>query len=79
MRKYFQKNWKPIALVLVLSLLLPVTIPLAQQAWKYLTGASYAPASITVDVSQTNGRVRRVWDGVAQGGGKVPAGGFRVK
>lgn len=78
MRKYFQKNWRTVGIVLALVLLLPLTVPLAQQAWKYLTGASYAPANITVDVSQTNGRVRRVWDGVAQGFEKLPDADFRL-
>lgn len=78
MRKYLTKNWKTLALVLGLFVLLPITIPLAQRAWKYLTGASYAPANITVDVSQTNGRVKRVWDGVAQGFEKLPDADFRL-
>ncbi len=78
MRKYLTKNWKPIVLVLALLFLLPVTIPLAQQAWKYLTGASFAPANIVIDASQTNGRVRRVWDGVAQGYEKLPDADFRL-
>lgn len=78
MRKYFQKNLKTILLVVILLVLLPFTIPLAQQAWKYLTGASYVPANIVVDVSQTNGRVKRVWDGVAQGFEKLPDASFRL-
>lgn len=78
MRKYLQKNFKTVLLVVVLLALLPVTIPLAQQAWKYITGASYVPANIVVDASQTNGLVKRVWDGVAQGFEKLPDSDFRL-
>lgn len=78
MKNYWQKNWRSLVLVGLLLALLPVTIPLAQQAWKYLTGASYQTANITVDVSQTNGLLKRPWDGVAQGFEKLEGSDFRL-
>ncbi len=78
MKRFWWRNSKSLILVGTLIVLLPVTIPLAQKAWKYLTGASYQAANIVVDVSQTNGVVRRVWDGVAQGYEKLPDQDFRL-
>ncbi len=78
MQKFWLKNKKSIVLVLGLLFLLPITIPLAQKAWKYLTGASYKAAAIVVDVSQNQGEVNRVWDSVAQGFEKPANADFRL-
>ena len=78
MQKFFSKNWKSLLVVGLLVASLPLTVPLAQKAWQYVTGATYQPASIVVDVAQGRGQVRRIWDAVAQGYEKDPAADFRL-
>lgn len=78
MQKFFSKNWKSLLVVGLLVASLPLTVPLAQKAWQYVTGATYQPASIVVDVAQGRGQVRRVWDAVSQGYEKDPSTDFRL-
>lgn len=78
MQKYWQKNWKALLLFGMLVVTLPLTVPLAQRAWKMLTGASYKAAAIVVDASQPQKPLVRMWDGVAQGFEKLPDQDFRL-
>lgn len=67
MQRFWQKNWKSLVLILALVVSLPLTVPLAQKAWRFFTGASFVTAAIVVDASQSLGPVERLWDAVAQG------------
>ncbi len=67
MRDFLRKQWGSMLLVVVLLVSLPLTLPLAQNAWKFLTGASYEPASLVVQVDQVGAPLKRVWEGVSQG------------
>ena len=78
MSRYWHKNWKSLTLITLLLVTLPLTVPLAQRAWKILTGASYETASIVVDASQPQGALKRTWDGVAQGFEKTAGQDFRM-
>ncbi len=78
MEKFLRKNWKGILVVLGLLLSLPLTIPLAQNAWRLMTGASYTAAAIVVDISQPGRNINKVWSGVAQGFEKLPESDFRM-
>ena len=57
---------------------LPLTVPLAQKAWKIMTGASYQAAAIVIDTSQVQKPLTRLWDGVSQGFEKLPDQDFRL-
>lgn len=78
MKKYWRKNWKGMAVVLGLLVTLPLTLPLAQNAWRWVTGASYQAAAIVVDVSQPQDPIKKIWSGVAQGFEKLPEADFRL-
>ncbi|MFZ2199456.1 MAG: glycosyl hydrolase [Microgenomates group bacterium] len=78
MRKFWLKNWKSITIVLGLVFLLPFTIPLAINAWRLMTGASFAAAAIVVDVSAPGAPIRKIWSGVSQGFEKLPDSDFRL-
>jgi len=78
MQKFWAKNWKMLVLVGLLFGTLPLTVPLAQKAWKILTGASYQAAAIVVDASSPQKPLVRMWDGVAQGFEKLPDSDFRM-
>jgi hypothetical protein len=78
MQKFWQKNWKGLVVVFGLLVTLPFTIPLAQNAWRYVTGASYQAAAIVVDVSQPGAPIKKMWSGVAQGFEKLPDADFRL-
>ncbi len=78
MQKFWQKNWKSLVVVIGLLVSLPLTIPLAQNAWRWVTGASFQAAAIVVDVSQPVGPLVRIWDGVSQGFEKLPDQDFRM-
>ena len=78
MKNYLRKNWKPLSLVLILLLTLPWTLQLASQAWRILTGASYKPAAIVVDVSRGQGGLREIWHGVGQGFEKPEGADLRL-
>lgn len=78
MEKYLRKNWKGLVVVLGLLMTLPLTIPLAQNAWRLMTGASFTAASIVVDISQPGREINKVWGGVAQGFEKLPENDFRM-
>ncbi|KKU45720.1 MAG: Beta-xylosidase, partial [Microgenomates group bacterium GW2011_GWB1_46_7] len=78
MQSFWQKNWKSLVILGGLLASLPLTVPLAQKAWKVMTGASYQAAAIVVDVSQAGAPVNRIWDGVAQGFEKLPDQDFRL-
>ncbi len=78
MQKFWQKNWKGLVIVLGLLVSLPLTMPLAMNAWRWVTGASYKTASIVVDVTQPQGPIRKIWSGVAQGFEKLPESDFRL-
>lgn len=78
MEKFFRKNWRSIVVVVLLFGSLPLTIPLAQNAWRWITGASYQAAAIVVDISQPQGQIRKIWGGVAQGFEKLPESDFRM-
>lgn len=78
MQRFWQKNWKALLLIVLLLGSLPLTVPLAQKAWHYLTGASYQAAAIVVDTTQPQGPIRRIWDGVAQGFEKTEGQDFRM-
>ncbi|MEI6690790.1 MAG: hypothetical protein WCL07_03515 [bacterium] len=67
MRKFLKKNWKNLAVVLGLLVTIPLTLPLAINAWKYLTGASYKPAALVVQTDRTGDQLNRIWEGVSQG------------
>lgn len=75
---WWKRNWKSLILVIGLTVSLPLTIPLAQKAWKLMIGASYQAAAIVVDVSQPQKPLERIWDGVAQGFEKLPDQDFRL-
>lgn len=64
---WLKKNWKSLSILVLLLGTLPWTLNLAQTAWKYLTGASARPAAIVVDTTQSQGPLREIWHGVAQG------------
>ncbi len=78
MQKFWAKNWKALTIVFGLLVLLPFTIPLAQNAWRLMTGASFQTAAIVVDVSQPGKPVRKLWSGIAQGFEKLPESDFRL-
>ncbi len=78
MQKFWKKNWKALAIVFGLVALLPFTIPLAQNAWRLMTGASFQAAAIVVDVSQPGAPIRKIWSGVSQGFEKLPDSDFRM-
>ena len=78
MQKFWRKNWLGLVVVAILIGSLPLTIPLAQQTWHYLTGASYQAAAIVVDVSQPTGPIRPIWEGVSQGFEKTQGQDFRL-
>jgi hypothetical protein len=78
MQKFWQKNWKGLVIVVGLLVTLPFTVPLAQNAWRYVTGASFQAAAIVVDVSQPGQPIRKIWSGVAQGFEKLPESDFRL-
>lgn len=78
MQKFWQKNWKAIVVVFGLLVSLPMTLPLAQNAWRWVTGASYQAAAIVVDVSQPQGQINKIWTGVSQGFEKLPDQDFRL-
>jgi xylan 1,4-beta-xylosidase len=78
MKKYWRKNWRSLVVVVGLLVTLPLTIPLAQNAWRWVTGASYQAAAIVVDISQPQGPIKKVWGGVAQGFEKLPESDFRL-
>lgn len=78
MRKFWKKNWKSIVIVVGLLTTLPLTLPLAQNAWRWVTGASYRAAAIVVDVSQPGGQINKIWGGVSQGFEKLPEQDFRL-
>jgi hypothetical protein len=67
MKRFLSQNWRSLLIVVALVVSLPLTVPLAQQAWKYLIGASFTPAAIVVQVDQSLGQLKRPWTGVAQG------------
>lgn len=75
---WWKRNWKSLVLLVVLTATLPLTVPLAQKAWKLMTGASYQAAAIVVDASQPQRPLVRMWDGVAQGFEKLPDQDFRL-
>jgi len=64
---FFKKNKKSLMVLLLLVLSLPLTLKLAQTAWKWVTGAFYKPAAIVVETDQAQGQLREIWNGVAQG------------
>lgn len=78
MQKFWKKNWKSLAVVGLLLITLPLSIPLAINAWRYVTGASYRAAAIVVDVSQPQAPIRPIWSGVTQGFEKLPGQDFRL-
>jgi len=78
MQKFWQKNWKGLVISLGLLGSLPLTMPLAQNAWHWITGASYQAAAIVVDVSQPQASIRKIWSGVSQGFEKLPEADFRL-
>lgn len=78
MQNYWRRHWKNILIVTVLLGSLPLTVPLAQRAWRWVTGASYQAASIVIDAEQSQGPIRRIWDGVAQGFEKTEGQDFRL-
>lgn len=78
MQKFWRKNWKSIVVVAMLLVTLPLSIPLAINAWKYITGASYRAAAIVVDVSQPQAPIRPIWSGVTQGFEKLQGQDFRL-
>jgi len=78
MKKFFRKNWKSLVVVVVLLASLPLTIPLAQNTWRWITGASYQTAAIVVDISQPQGQLKKIWGGVSQGFEKLPESDFRM-
>jgi len=75
---WMKHNWKSLLIVGGLLVTLPWTIKLGQQAWRWMTGASYVAAAIVVDNNQPQGPVNTVWDGVAQGFEKLPESDFRL-
>lgn len=78
MQKFWKKNWKSLVVVGLLLATLPLSIPLAINAWRYVTGASYRAAAIVVDVSQPQAPIRPIWQGVAQGFEKLQGQDFRL-
>jgi hypothetical protein len=78
MQKFWKKNWKSLAIVGLLLVTLPLSIPLAINAWRYVTGASYRAAAIVVDVSQPQAPIRPIWAGVTQGFEKLQGQDFRL-
>ena len=67
MKKFITKHYKSLIIVGVLLVSLPWTIGLVQKAVEYLTGAAFRPAAIVVSSDQTQGQLRNIWGGVAQG------------
>lgn len=65
--KWLRKNTKSLVILLILAVSLPWTIKLTQSAWQWVTGAFYRPAAIVVSADQTQGELREIWAGVAQG------------
>ena len=78
MQKFWQKNWKSLVVVVGLIASLPLTLPLAENAWRWVTGASYQTAAIVVDASQPGSAIHKIWSGVAQGYEKLPDSDFRM-
>lgn len=67
MKKFWTKHKKSLLFLLILVASLPWTVGLAQKAIQYITGAAYRPAAIIVETSQSQGPLREIWRGVAQG------------
>lgn len=78
MKNFWLKNWKALSVVFGLLILLPFTIPLALNAWRLMTGASFQAAAIVVDVSSPGPAIRKIWSGVSQGFEKLPDSDFRL-
>lgn len=78
MESFWKKNWKSIVIVVGLLVSLPLTMPLAQNAWRWVTGASFQAAAIVVDISQPGDQIHKIWSGVAQGFEKLPEADFRL-
>jgi hypothetical protein len=78
MKKFWKKNWKSLLVVFGLLVTLPLTLPLAQNAWRWITGASFQNAAIVVDISQPQDQIRKIWSGVSQGFEKLPEADFRL-
>lgn len=78
MKNFWNKNWKSLIIVFGLLITLPLTLPLAQNAWRWITGASFQTAAIVVDISQPQGQIRKIWSGVSQGFEKLPEADFRL-
>jgi xylan 1,4-beta-xylosidase len=78
MKKFWKKNWKRLSVVIGLLVTLPLNLPLAQNAWRWVTGASFQAAAIVVDISQPQGQIRKIWGGVSQGFEKLPEADFRL-
>jgi len=53
-------------------------MPLAQNAWHWITGASYQAAAIVVDVSQPQASIRKLWSGASQGFETLPEADLRL-
>lgn len=67
MQKFWVKHKKSIIVLGLLVVSLPWTIGLVQKAVEYITGAAFKPAAMIVSTNQTQGPVRDIWKGVAQG------------
>lgn len=67
MKKFWNKNKWAIIILGVLVVSLPWTYGLAQRAVQYITGASFRPAALTVETTQSQGPLREIWRGVGQG------------
>ncbi|PIR99185.1 hypothetical protein COT87_00845 [Candidatus Collierbacteria bacterium CG10_big_fil_rev_8_21_14_0_10_44_9] len=78
MRKFWRKNWQSLMMVIGLLVTLLLTIPLAQNAWRWITGASFQNAAIVVDVRYPQGQIHKIWSGVSQGFEKLPEADFRL-
>lgn len=78
MQKFWSKNWKSLVLIVILLVSLPLTIPLAQNAWRWVTGASFRAAAIVIDVGQPQRPINKIWAGLAQGFEKLPDQDFRL-
>lgn len=64
---WWSKNKKSVIILVALVAILPLTLRLAQTAWKWMTGASYREAAIVVSADQAQGQLREIWHGVGQG------------
>lgn len=79
MKKYFSKNYKSLVILTVLLVSLPWTLGLALKAFKYLTGAAYKSAAIVVQADQSQGNLKELWKGVAQGYEKMDGVDLRLE